>query len=136
MNLPIAHHMLLHPLINVTAELTSGMLRDPDWSEQQASAYFPTVEDRFSILAAPGRMTAEEAKQYFPSTTIVVADQDPFKEQNDAFAILLQNAGISCGVLQAFGSIHDVEIFAEARKSPTSRLVMYAISGKIREVLG
>jgi acetyl esterase/lipase len=111
------------------------MMRDPQWSEQQQAAYFSSTEERSTILAAPGRMTAEQAKEYMPPTTLMVADQDPFKEQDEAFARLLQNAGVECGVLEAFGSLHDVEIFREARESPTSKLVMFAVCGLMRDVL-
>jgi len=136
LNLPIAHQIMLHPYINVTSEILGGMLRDPVWAEQQKAAYFPTLEDRSSILGAPSRMSEEEVKKYMPPTTLIVADQDPFKDQNEAFAKLLQTAGVSCGVVQAFGSFHDVEIFHQARDSPTVELVMFAIAGKLREVMG
>lgn len=99
LGLPIVHQILLHPWIDVTAELHSGMMRDPEWSEQQLAAYFSTVEERSSVLAAPGRTTAEQAREYMPATTIVVADCDPFKEQNEAFGRLLQGAGVACGVI-------------------------------------
>jgi acetyl esterase/lipase len=81
-------------------------------------------------------MTVEEAKVYMPSTTITISDQDPFKEQNEAFAKLLQTAEVPCGVLEAFGSMHDVEIFHQARDSSTAELMMLAISGKLKAVMG
>ncbi|KAK5175444.1 uncharacterized protein LTR77_000583 [Saxophila tyrrhenica] len=135
LDLPIIHQLMLHPYVDVTAELRSGMLRDPVWAEQQQVAYFPTLKERSSILGSPGLMSAEEAKEYMSPTTMIISDQDPFKDQNEAFAKLLQTAGVSCGVIQAFGSMHDVEVFQHARDSPTAQLVMLAVCGKLREVM-
>lgn len=111
------------------------MLRDPVWAEQQISSYFSTTDERNTILGSPGRMSPEEAKKYMPPTTIVIADQDPFKDQDEAFAKLLQTAGVSCGVLTALGSLHDVEMFHQARESETVELIMFGIAGKVKTVL-
>ena len=127
---------MLHPYIDVTMPLSSGVMRDPVWAEQQLSAYFSNVEERSEILAAPGCMSSEDAAKYMAPTTLIISDQDPFKEQNEALARLLQNAGVSCGVVQAFGSLHDVEIFSHARDGPTAQLIMTLLAGKLKEVFG
>lgn len=136
LNLPITHQLLLHPYIDVTAPLTKTILHDPIWAEQQISSYFSTPSDRSSILGSPGRMSAEEAKGYMPSTTLVISDQDPFRDQDEAFVKLLQTAGVPCGVVMAVGSLHDVEVFHQAREGETAELVMLAIAGKMKNVLG
>lgn len=135
LDLPIVHQLMLHPYVDVTAELCGGILRDPVWAEQQQSAYFSSSAERSEILAAPGRMTFEDAKKYMPPTTMTISDQDPFKDQNKAFAKLLQTASVPCGVVQAFGSLHDVEVFHGARESPTAELLMLAICGQLKTIL-
>ena len=127
--------MMIHPYIDVTAELRTGVMRDPAWSEQQLSAYFSVVEDRSSITAAPGRMNIEQAKQYMPPSTVIMSDQAPFKEQDEASVRLLQSADVPCGAITAFGSIHAVEIFSGSRDGPTAQLAMAAIFGTLRNIM-
>ncbi|KAK3707149.1 hypothetical protein LTR37_012318 [Vermiconidia calcicola] len=135
LGLPIVHQMMIHPYIDVTAELRTGVMRDPAWSEQQLSAYFSVVEDRSSITAAPGRMNIEQAKQYMPPSTVIMSDQAPFKEQDEASVRLLQSADVPCGAITAFGSIHAVEIFSGSRDGPTAQLAMAAIFGTLRNIM-
>jgi acetyl esterase/lipase len=103
--------------------------------EQQRAAYFSNVEERSNIIASPGLMTVEQAKEYMPPTTMITSEHDAFRPEGEAFAKLLQIAGVPCGHLQAFASLHAVQLFNQSRTSPTAGLIMAAISSKLREVL-
>jgi acetyl esterase/lipase len=103
--------------------------------EQQRAAYFSSVEERSNITASPGLMTIEQTKDYMPPTTMITSEHDAFRPEGEAFAKLLQTAGVPCGHLQAFASLHAVQLFNQSRTSPTAGMIMSAISGKLREVL-
>ena len=135
LNLPIVHQLLLHPLIDATAEMGTGIFWNPEWSEQQRAAYFSNAEDRSSILGSPGRMSADQAKEYMPPTTMITSEHDGFRPQGEAFSKLLQTAGVPCGHLQAIASLHAVQLFNASRGSPTAEMIMAVISAKLKEVL-
>jgi acetyl esterase/lipase len=80
-------------------------------------------------------MTVEQAKEYMPPTTMISSEHDGFRPEDEAFARLLQTAGVPCGHLQAFASLHAVQLFNQSRNSPTSEMVMAAIAAKLRRVL-
>ena len=93
------------------------------------------MKDKSNVLASPGLMAIEQAKQCMPPTSIVTADNDALKKQGEDLAKLLQSAGVECGIVQAMGSVHDVEIFNIARESATAKMVMVMISGVLVQVL-
>ena len=126
---------MLHPLLNATADFGNSALMNNAWADQFLGAYFSNKEERTNFIASPALMTTEQAKQYMPSTTIITSDNDSLKTQGEDFARLLQSADVSCGIAQAGGSLHDVQVFCRARDSPTADLIMTLISGKLRAVL-
>lgn len=104
------------------------------WTEQYYAAYFPDSTDRLDILASPDLMTEEQAKTYMPPTTIVTSEIDGLRDQGEAFAKLLQSAGVNCGIVRAIGCLHAVQIFCQARDSPTAGLIMDMVAGKLRRL--
>ena len=80
-------------------------------------------------------MTGEQAKEYMPPTTMISSEHDGFRREDEAFAQLLQTAGVACGHLQAFASLHAVQLFNQSRHSPTSEMIMAAIAAKLKRVL-
>ena len=135
LGLPIVHQVLFHPLVDATAPMSTGIFWDPEGVEIGRAAYFSSMEERTSIIASPGLMNSDQAKQYMPPTTIVTSEHDGYRPEGEAFAKLLQTAGVQCGHLQAMASLHDVEMFYRARESPTAEMVMAAVSAKLREAL-
>ena len=131
----IVHQVLFHPSLDTTQELSDAPLANREWLEQQVDAYYATPADRDTLLGSPGRMTSEQAKQYMPPTTVVTAEIDGFRPHGETFAKFLQKAGVSCGVVCAIGTMHNFEIFNEARKSPTARMVMHMVAGVVRDAL-
>ena len=136
LGLPIVHQILLHPVTDATSDVGSGVFWDPVGVDQQRGAFFSNMEERSNILASPGLMTPEEAKEHMPPTTIITSEHDGFRPEAERFTKLLQMAGVSCGHLQAFASLHAVQIFNASRNSPTAELIMAVISSKFREILG
>ena len=124
LSLPILHQVLLHPVIDTTSDVGTGIFWGPEWIEQQRSAYFSNMEERSEIIGSPGLMTPEQAKLYMPPTTTISSQYDAFRPEAEAFAKLLQTAGVPCGHLQAFASLHAVQLFNQSRTSPTSELIM------------
>lgn len=104
------------------------------WTEQYFSAYFPESTDRHNIIASPDLMTKEQAKAYLPPTTIVTSEIDGLRDQGEEFARLLQWAGVRCGVIRAIGCLHAVQIFRQARDSPTAELIVDMVVGKLRRL--
>lgn len=134
LKLPIIHQILLHPQVNPLAELGTGPFMSREWTEQYFDAYFSTVEERCSILGAPGTMSVDQARRCMPPTDIIVSDNDALKPQGENLARLLQSAGVPCGLIEAKRSVHDVEIFNIARESATARLIMAMISGTLKQL--
>lgn len=135
--------MLLHPLVdlNYTSSRFSqylfqdGPFLTSAFIAEAVTNYLSSPDDAKSTTASPILMKPEEVKATMPSTTIISSQADWLRDQNEEFAKLLQDSGVSCGVVRAVGSLHDAEVFQVSRESPTVELVMFAIAGKIREVL-
>lgn len=123
-------------MVDATSSIGRGIFWGPEWMEQQRSAYFATIKERSEIIGSPGLMTADEASAYMPSTTMITSQHDAFRPEDEAFAKLLQTAGVACGHLQAFASLHAVQLFNHSRTSPTSEMIMAAIAGKLKDILG
>lgn len=80
-------------------------------------------------------MTAAQAKEFMPPTTIITAQADWLRDQGQEFAKLLQTAGVPCGVVQGVAILHDAAVFNASRASPTAQLIMIVIAGLARSVL-
>lgn len=110
-------------------------LTNPEWTNQYYGAYFDDKAERDGILASPDTMTPEQLKQYMPPSTIVTSEIDGLRDQGEEYAKALQKAGVPCGIVRAVASLHDFEIFHNARDSATADLVMTMVSGKLRQLL-
>ena len=126
---------MLHPFINTAVHSHDAPLLTAAWVEQYFTSYFPSPGDRRSITASPGLMSADQAKLYLPSITVITSEIDGLRDQGEDFARLLQKAGADVGVVRAVSSMHDFEIFNASRSSPTAKLIMTMIAGKLKEVL-
>jgi acetyl esterase len=148
LDLPISHQILMFPLVDSSTVVTrfseflfqDGPLINEAFIIESLDDYFgplpASAADRSSILASPVLMTAAQAKEFMPPTTIVTGQADYLRDQGEDFAKLLQTSGVECGVLQGVALLHDSVVFNLARKSPTVELIMIMVAGKIKEVLG
>ncbi|KPI45616.1 putative alpha/beta hydrolase [Cyphellophora attinorum] len=148
LDLPISHQILMFPAIDSSTVVTrfseflfqDGPLINEAFLIESLDDYFGplpvSAADRSSILASPILMTAAQAKEFMPPTTIVTGQADYLRDQGEDFARLLQTSGVECGVLQGVALLHDSVVFNLARKSPTVELIMIMVAGKIKEVLG
>lgn len=143
LHLPITHQVLLHPLVDlasISSRFSQYLFQDGPFLTSALIAeavanYLPNPEDAKTTIASPILMKPEEVKDSMPSTTIVTSQVDWVRDQGEDFAKLLQDSGVTCGIIRAVGSLHDAEVFQVTRESPTVELVILAIAGKVREVL-
>ncbi|KAK4541412.1 hypothetical protein LTR36_008013 [Oleoguttula mirabilis] len=143
LKLKIVHQVLLHPVVNLLSfgdtfsefEFQNGPLISNAFIQEAATAFIPTVSDRSTITASPALMTASQLAEFMPPTTIVTAGADWLRDEGEKFAQQLQTAGVECGVVRGIACLHDAEVFVVSRKSPTAKLVMIMVAGKLREVL-
>jgi acetyl esterase len=97
--------------------------------------YIPKDKDRQSILAPPILMNKSQAKR-MPPTLIIVSEVDPLRSEGEAFAKLLQGAGVECAILRAHGQLHDSVTFEATRGSPTAKAEVTLAATLLKEALG
>lgn len=148
LELPIAHQVLFDPLLDSTIlgtrfsefKFQNGPFYGTSFIQEAITDYFPdqdptNVDQRASITASPLLMTAEQIKSYMPSTTIVTSQADWLRDQGQDFAKLLQQAGVSCGVVQGVAILHVAEVWNLTRDSPTVELLMMMVAAKVKQLL-
>jgi acetyl esterase/lipase len=97
--------------------------------------YIAKPKDRLSILASPILMNKNEAAQ-MPPTLITVSEVDILRSEGEAFAALLQDAGVDCALLRAQGQLHDSVFLEATRNGPTPKAEMMLAAEWLREGLG
>jgi acetyl esterase len=76
---------------------------DMEWAWNN---YLPDVSRRTEILAAPGQATIDQLRN-LPDALIVVAENDPLRDEGECYARNLADAGARVTSVRYNGTIHD-----------------------------
>jgi acetyl esterase len=84
-------------------ELGQGHMLSRDWMQWAWECYVPDAARRGDPLASPLK-AAEFADQ--PPATIITADHDPLRDEAEAYAARLREAGVAVTARRYLGVIH------------------------------
>lgn len=92
------------------------------------NAYAPREKDRHSVLASPLRASNEELSD-LPPVFIITAENDVLRDEGEAYARRLVEAGVPTTAVRYLGTIHDfVMLDALAETTPAQNAVAQCIS--------
>jgi acetyl esterase len=89
---------------------------------------------RKEIFASPLRASLEELKG-MPPTLVQVAENDVLRDEGEAYARKLDQAGVPVTLVRIQGMIHDFGLLNPIAHVPTVKAVLFAVASNLRRVL-
>ena len=97
--------------------------------------YAPDPKTRENPYVSPLRASADELKD-LPPALVVTAENDPLRDEGEAYARKLKESGVSVSAVRYNGTIHDFVLLNALRSVPSTKAALQQISDEIREHLG
>lgn len=97
-------------------------------------AYAPNAADRAKPTASPLRATLDELKG-LPPALIIVDENDVLRDEGEAYAHKLMQAGVNVTAVRALGTIHDFMLLNPIAGTPAVRGAITFANAKLREAL-
>jgi acetyl esterase len=136
----ISFQALLIPATDASVDTGSykeygmGRFLTRDFMKYGWDLYAPDAKTRANPYVSPLRASAEELKG-LPPAIVVTAENDPLRDEGEAYAHKLANAGVSVTAVRYNGTIHDFVLINAIRHVPTTEAALQQISEAIREHL-
>lgn len=96
--------------------------------------YAPDDKTRSNPYVSPLRASDEELKG-LPAALVVTAQNDPLRDEGEAYARRLEAAGVAVAAVRYNGTIHDFVLLNALRHVPSTETALDQISQGIREHL-
>ncbi len=93
--------------------------------------YAPDAGTRDLPYVSPLRASAEELKG-LPPALVVTAENDPLRDEGEAYARKLKEAGVTVAAVRYNGTIHDFVLLNALRHVPSTEAALQQISDGIR----
>ena len=129
----IGFQLLFYPVTDAAFDTPSYQnFADGPWLTKKAmqwfwDAYLPDQEKRDEIFASPLR-AAKEQLSGLPPTLVITAENDVLRDEGEAFARKLDEAGVFVSCLRCNGTVHDfVMLDALAGSAPAKTALSLAI---------
>jgi acetyl esterase/lipase len=97
-------------------------------------AYAPNQEDRKKITASPLLATTEQLKG-LPPALIIVDENDVLRDEGEAYAQKLIQAGVDVTPIRILATIHDFAMLNPIADTPATRTAIQIASQKLSEAL-
>ncbi|CDY79109.1 FIG00453767: hypothetical protein [Caballeronia glathei] len=96
--------------------------------------YAPNPETRDNPYVSPLRASTEELAG-LPPALVVTAENDPLRDEGEAYARKLKAAGVTVAAVRYNGTIHDFVLLNALRHVPSTEAALQQISDGIRDHL-
>jgi acetyl esterase len=96
--------------------------------------YAPEASLRNNRYVSPLRATLEELKG-LPPALVITAENDPLRDEGEAYARKLKLAGVSVNAVRYNGTIHDFVLLNALRHVPSTEAAIEQIGSEIRQHL-
>jgi acetyl esterase len=97
-------------------------------------AYLPKPEERQALRAAPLHASLEQLKG-LPEALIIVAENDVLRDEGEAYARRLSDAGVAVTSVRYNGTIHDFVMLNALADAPATRGAIAQASAALRRAL-
>lgn len=135
----IRFQLLIYPVTD--AAMATKSYRDFEngpWLTKKAMAWFwnmyaPRKSDRASVFASPLNASAEQLKG-LPPALVITAENDVLRDEGEAFARKLNDAGVPVTSVRFNGAIHDFMMLNPIADSAAARDAVLLSIAKLRDV--
>jgi len=134
----IGYQVLLIPATDASVDSDSYHLFGTDRFLSRAfmkygwDLYAPDAKTRDNPYVSPLRATMEELKG-LPPALVITAENDPLRDEGEAYARKLMEAGVPVTAVRYDGTIHDFVLLNALRHVPSTEAALRQISDGIRE---
>jgi acetyl esterase len=136
----IAYQVLLWPATDASVDTKSyhafgsGRFLARDFMKYGWDRYAPDEGTRNNPYASPLRTTLDQLKG-LPPALVITAENDPLRDEGEAYARKLAEAGVSVTSVRYDGTIHDFGLLNALRNVPSTEAALKQASDAIREHL-
>lgn len=136
----ITFQVLLYPVTDADFETGSYQTyAEGPWLTKKAmqwfwDAYLPDVAARGQITATPLNATLEQLRD-LPPALVAVDENDVLRDEGEAYARKLSQAGVPVASVRYNGTIHDFALLNAIAKTPPVRAALAEANGALRAVL-
>ena len=136
----LAAQVLFYPVTDADFDTsTYRRYADGPWLTREAmrwfwDAYLPDVERRSEITASPLRASFEQLRG-LPPALVINGEHDVLREDGEAYARRLSQAGVPVTQVRYGGTIHDFVLLNPIANTPAPRAAMAQAAGFLRAAL-
>ena len=116
-------------------EFASGYHLSREMMEWFWDAYIPDLDERAKITASPNRATTEQLAG-LPPTLLLVDEADVLRDEGEAYAARLREAGVPITTVRYDGVIHDFMLLNPMSEAKGTRAAIAQATAYLREALG
>jgi acetyl esterase len=97
-------------------------------------AYAPSARDRADATASPLNATLDELRG-LPDALLITAEVDVLRDEGEAFARRLSEAGVRTTCTRYIGAIHDFVMLNALADTPAARAALAQAAAALRSAL-
>ena len=136
----IRYQVMMYPVTDSSLSQKSyEEFADGPWLTRAAMAWFwdayaPNPEDRKKTTAAPLNASAEQLKG-LPPALLIVDENDILRDEGEAYARKLIQAGVEVTALRMLATHHDYALLNALANTPATRATVMLVSQKLASAL-
>ena len=136
----IVFQALLYPVTDSNFNTDSYyQFADGPWLTKKAmewfwDAYEPDVEKRNDPLFSPLQATLEELSG-LPSALVITDENDVLRDEGEAYAHKLMDAGVNVSAVRCLGTMHDFAMLNAISNTPATRTAIQLVNLKLYDAL-
>jgi acetyl esterase/lipase len=136
----IAYQVLLIPATDASVdtdsyhEFSTGRFLPRAFMKYGWDRYAPDEKTRNNPYVSPLRASDEELRG-LPPSLVITAENDPLRDEGEAYARKLKEAGVAVTAIRYDGTIHDFVLLNAIRKVPSTQAALQQTSEAIRIAL-
>lgn len=137
----ISYQVLLWPATNAGVdtcsykEFANGRFLSRQFMKYGWDRYAPTEKERENPYVSPLRASFAHL-QGLPPTLVITEENDVLRDEGEAYAHRLQDAGVATVSARYNGFIHDFGLLNGLRDLPTTQAAIHQVAAGIREHIG
>jgi acetyl esterase len=138
---PFRQQVLFYPITDASfdtgsyQEYATGYFLRRDAMQWCWEQYTTDAEQRSQATASPLRATARQLAS-LPPTLVITAEADVLRDEGEAFASRLQQAGVPVTAVRFQGTIHDFVMLNALSGTQAARTAMILATGVLRQAFG
>jgi acetyl esterase len=136
----ISYQVLLIPATDASVDTASyreygnGRFLAQAFMKYGWDLYAPDAKTRDNPYVSPLRADLEELKG-LPPALVITAENDPLRDEGEAYARKLKEAGVSVDAVRYNGTIHDFVLLNALRDVPSTEAALEQINEGLRKHL-